>query len=230
MEQLVFDLAPPEPPSLANFLPGPNAEVVAALTRLASGQATETGLLVWGAPGAGKSHLLRATIEFASARGSAALYFAEPGTLVATDPEHLAASALIAADAIDTAGAEAQARLFTLFNALKARGGHFIAASRTSLPTIDVREDLRTRLGWGLVYEVLPLSDADKPEALVAYARRRGFAVSDDVIRYLLAHGRRDMAALLGTLAVLDRHSLATKRPITVPMLREWLQRDIRLD
>ena len=43
-----------------------------------------------------------------------------------------------------------------------------------------------------------------------------------------LAHGRRDMAALMGALAALDRHSLATKRPITVPMLRSWLQHDYR--
>jgi DnaA family protein len=230
MEQLVFDLAPPEPPSFANFLPGRNAEVVAALTRFAVGQATETGLFIWGAPGAGKSHLLRAVVEQASARGLAAHYFADPGMLVATDPEQLASSALIAADAIDAAGAEAQARLFTLFNLLKAKGGHLVAASRTSLAAIGVREDLRTRLGWGLVYEMVPLSDADKPEALSAYARRRGFAISDDVVRYLLAHGRRDMGALLGALAALDRHSLSTKRPITVPMLREWLQRDIRLE
>jgi DnaA family protein len=92
-----------------------------------------------------------------------------------------------------------------------------------------VREDLRTRLGWGLVYEVTPLADEDKPGALSGYARRRGFAVPDDVIRYLLAHARRDMPALLGALAALDRHSLALRRPITVPMLREWLQRDIGL-
>lgn len=230
MEQLVFDLAPPEPPSFANFLSGPNAEAVAALSRFAAGQANETGLLLWGAPGGGKSHLLRAAVLSASAHGLAAVYFAEPGALVATDPEHLATSALIAADAIDEAGAEAQARLFSLFNAVKARGGHLVAASRTSLAAIGLREDLRTRLGWGLVYELQLLPDADKPGALSAYARRRGFAVSDDVIRYLLAHGRRDMPALLGALGALDRHSLATKRPITVPMLREWLQRDIRLE
>jgi DnaA family protein len=94
---------------------------------------------------------------------------------------------------------------------------------------LPIREDVRTRLGWGLVYEVMPLSDSDKPAALLDYARRRGFALSDDVIRYLLAHGRRDMTALCTTLAALDRHSLATKRAITVPLLRDWLQREMSL-
>jgi DnaA-homolog protein len=230
MEQLVFDLAPPEAPSFTNFLTGPNPEVVAVLKRFAAGHANETGLFIWGAPAAGKTHLLRAAVELASAGGLGARYFAEPGELAATDPEHLASNALIAVDAVDGAGADAQARLFTLFNALSARGGHLVTASRTSLAAVALREDLRTRLGWGLAYEVQPLPDADKPEALLAYAQSRGFAVSDEVIRYLLAHGRRDMAALLGALAALDRHSMAAKRPITIPMLREWLQRNMRLE
>ena len=83
-----------------------------------------------------------------------------------------------------------------------------------------VREDLRTRLGWGLVYEIVTLDDADKPAALIGYARQRGFHLSDEVVRYLLAHGRRDMTTLLATLVALDRRSLSAKRPITVPLLR----------
>ena len=38
------------------------------------------------------------------------------------------------------------------------------------------------------------------------------------------------MGALIGVLVALDRHSLATKRPITVPMLRAWLQQDMDLE
>lgn len=229
-EQLVFELAAPEPPSFGNFLPGRNAEALAAVRALASGGATETGLVLWGPPGAGKTHVLRAAVGWAQARGAPASYVAEPGALLAQDPAYLASSAVVAVDALDEATADAQARLFTLFNGLRERGGHLLAASRIPLAALAVREDLRTRLGWGLVYELVPLADADKPEALAAYARQRGFRLADDVIGYLLAHGRRDMATLLGTLAALDRHSLATKRPITVALLRDWLQRDIGLD
>ena len=102
-------------------------------------------------------------------------------------------------------------------------------ATRSPLAALPLREDLRTRLGWGLVYELTPLADADKPMALAAFAKQRGFRLSTEVIAYLLAHGRRDMPALLATLASLDRHSLATKRAITVPMLRDWLNRDLDL-
>ena len=229
MEQLVFDLVPPEPPSFSSFLVGRNAEAVAALGRFASGEAIEKSLFLWGAAGAGKSHLLRATVTEAAAGGNTAVYVADPGALVAMDPATLAAHSLVAVDAIEAGNAEAQARLFTLFNSLREAGHRFIGAASVAPATLAVREDLRTRLGWGVVYEILPLADSDKPIALAGYARRRGFAIPEEVIRYLLAHARRDMPALLGVLTALDRHSLASRRPITVPMLREWLQREIRL-
>jgi len=229
MEQLVFELAAPEPPSFENFVVGPNAEVVAAVERFAAGEAAETGLLLWGAPAAGKTHLLQAAVRLARARGLSAILVAEPADLANADVGTLAAQAIVAVAAVDRLPPAAQAQLFTLYNAVKAGGGHLLAASRLPLAALPVREDVRTRLGWGLVYEVVPLTDAQKPAALADYARRRGFALSDDVIRYLLAHGRRDMTALCATLAALDRHSLSTKRPVTVPLLRGWLQREMSL-
>ena len=69
----------------------------------------------------------------------------------------------------------------------------------------------------------------DVVKAFFGMWNERGFRLSDDVIGYLLAHGRRDMPTLVATLAALDRHSLATQRPITVPLLRDWLQHDLRL-
>jgi DnaA family protein len=227
MEQLIFDLADVEPPSFVNFLPGRNVELLAVLDRVAAGELAEPAVLLWGAPGTGKTHLLKATASAAAMRGMATRSIADPGELTAIDPEVLATQALVTVDALDRADAEAQARLFTLFNAMRARGGRLVAASRTPPAALQVREDLRTRLGWGLVYEVAALADADKPAALLAYARQRGFGLSDDVIGYLLAHARRDMPTLLRTLSSLDRHSLATKRAITVPLVRDWMQREL---
>jgi DnaA-homolog protein len=228
-EQLVFDLAASEPPSFSNFLPGRNAEAVAAVKALAAGSVPETGVLLWGAPGAGKTHLLRAAARAAEARGAPVAYVADPGMLLAQDPGWLATQTIIAIDGIDLATSDAQAVVFRLYNALKERGGNLLAASGVSQPALPLREDLRTRLGWGLVYEITPLADTEKPAALAAYAAQRGFRLGDDVIGYLLAHGRRDMPALLAALSALDRHSLAVKRPITVPLLRDWLQREIGL-
>ena len=222
MEQLIFELAAPEPPQLANFLPGHNVELVAALTRFASAPGGETGFLLWGAAGAGKTHLLRAAVARAAETGVATRFYGEPGAVQADHAT--AAIEFVAIDCVDVADAAAAARIFTLFNTLKERGGRLVAASRMPLSTLPLREDLRTRLGWGLVYEVLALADEDKAAALVTYADHRGFRLSAEVIDYLLRHGRRDMRTLLGTLSALDRLSLAVKRPVTVPLLKDWLR------
>jgi DnaA family protein len=223
VEQLVFELAVPEPPCLANFLPGRNQELMAVLPAFIAGQHDATGMVLWGAAASGKSHLLRAAVVLAQERGLAARYVAHPAD-VAGEP--IAERGLVAIDRIDEADAAAAGSLFTLFNTLREGGGRMLAATRTPLATLEVREDLRTRLGWGLVYEVLPLADEEKSTALAACARERGLSLSGDVIDYLLRHGRRDMRSLLATLAALDRRSLATKRPITVPMIRDWLQQE----
>ncbi len=228
MEQLAFELAVPEPPSFANFLAGRNAELVEALLAFVTG-GRDTGMLIWGGPGVGKTHLAHASFALAQERGLGARMFAHPREIdeAALASVGAAAEQVIVVDGIDLADEATAARLFTLYNVIKERQVRLIATSRTPLAALPLREDLRTRLGWGLVYELLALEDAAKPAALAGYAKGRGIVLSDDVIEYLLRHGRRDMPSLLATLAALDRQSLATKRPITVPLLKGWLQREL---
>jgi DnaA family protein len=225
-EQLTFELAGMPPSTFATFVAGPNAEVVQTLARIASREAVEIGIVLWGANGAGKTHLLRAAVALASERGRVAQYIAHPDDELPVAP---APASLIAVDCIDLAGAHAQAQLFTLYNTLAAGGGQLVAASTVPPARMPLRDDLRTRLGWGLVFELVPLADADKPAALAAFANARGFRLEEDAIGYLLAHGRRDMGSLVGALIALDRRSLALQRPITIPLIREWLQRDMTL-
>ncbi|MEO8484920.1 MAG: DnaA regulatory inactivator Hda [Betaproteobacteria bacterium] len=224
MEQLVFELVAPEPPTFATFVPGRIAEAVAALERAAAGTLAEPGIVLWGASGAGKSHLLAATVAEAARHGRPVVAWSAP---TGADPAMVEERSLVTIDDIDRADGAAAARIFTLYNTVRERGGTLVAASAAPPARLALRDDVRTRLSWGLVFEIVPLADADKPVALAAYARSRGFALADDVIVYLLAHGRRDMRTLVATLAALDRRSLAQKRTVTVPLLREWLQRSI---
>ena len=87
-----------------------------------------------------------------------------------------------------------------------------------------LREDLRTRLGSGLVFQMLPLTDAQKSAALIAQARARGLALTTEMADYLLARMPRDLRALSAAIAGLDRHALASKRALTMPLLREFLR------
>ncbi len=58
MKQLALEISPPPQPTLENFVPGANAELLARLRDFRAGTFAEAVLYLWGAPGSGKSHLL----------------------------------------------------------------------------------------------------------------------------------------------------------------------------
>ena len=206
-------------PAFDNFLPGENAEVVAHLRRYVPGELSSPSLLLWGASGSGRTHLLQASVLAARAQGRSAESIG--GDAIPFDAE---AGALYALDDVDHLPTDAQGRLFTFYNACRAAGAQLLLAAALPAARLPLRDDLRTRVGAGLILEVRPLADVDKPAALAAYAREQGFDLGADVIAYLLTRGRRDMGALIANLRALDRYSMAMKRPVTVPLVRELLR------
>lgn len=221
--QLILDWTREAPPAFENFLPGSNGEVLAHLRALAAAKLAETSVLIWGAPGSGKSHLLAAALAAARAAGRPVVMIDSPDDA----PVTALPGALYAIDDIETVTPAAQGRLFTLYNACRDAGAQLLMAAHLPPAQAPLRDDLRTRVGWGLVLELRPLGDADKPAALAAYARDQGFHLTGEVIDFLLTRGRRDMGALLSTLRALDRYSLSTKRPVTIPLVKELLQPDL---
>ena len=101
-------------------------------------------------------------------------------------------------------------------------------ASAGRLPPVDlpVREDLRTRLGWGPVHAVQPLAEADTRDALRQEAGRHGIGLGDDVLDYILVRFARDLKSLMHLLHRLDDFALAEKRAITVPLLKRMLEEE----
>ena len=89
--------------------------------------------------------------------------------------------------------------------------------------TMPLREDLRTRLGWDLVYRLEQLSDEDRAQALRDRARQRGLQLSDEVLHWILTRCERDMDRLTALIDSLDQYSLARHRPITLPLLKDLL-------
>jgi DnaA family protein len=212
MRQLLLDFTQAPAPTFANFVHGRNAELAHALESAARGETAERVIYIWGEPAAGKTHLLRAFVEAAG-----------PGA------RHVPAAAFEAADAtgilaIDDVHLLPDERQVALFNAFNERAFTLLVASAPAAPRdVSLRRDLATRLATGLTYRVLGLTDAEKRAALEAHARARGFALADEVGAYLLTHARRDMGSLVAALDSLDRYSLETGRPITVPLLKAAL-------
>jgi DnaA family protein len=210
MRQLLLDFTQAPAPTFANFVHGGNAELAHALDSAVKGELAEHVIYIWGESGAGKTHLLKA---FAAARRARSV----PGEAFGAGD----AAGVVALDDVERLAEPEQVALFNGFNE-----GAFpfllVAASRAPRD-VALRRDLATRLATGLTYRALALTDEEKRSALAAHARSRGFELAEEVTSYLLTHARRDMGSLVAALDCLDRYSLETGRPITVPLIKAAL-------
>lgn len=216
MQQLLLQLALPPAPTLDNYVPGRNGAALQALRDIARGAGGERFVYLWGEPGSGRTHLLRGLAQ--AAGGGKGLY------LCGTPGGSMAADNAIAVDDVQDLSAGGQIALFDLYNRVRAAGGALVASGDAAPAQLALREDLRSRLAWGLAFQLHPLSDAEKAAALREHARGRALDLAEDVIAYLLKHARRDMASLIGILDALDRYSLEQKRPVTLPLVRDAME------
>ena len=212
MTQLLLGISPDWTPTLDNFVAGRNAELLAALRHALAQPGSARGIYLWGEAGSGKSHLLQAAVAQARAAGRSAI------CLCGAVPEAMEVAAVDDADTLD---ADAQIALFELYNRMQESTGLLLVSGNAAPAHLRARDDLRTRLGWGLVYQVQSLSDEEKAQALEQHAAARGFILPQEVTHYLLRRGRRDLPALLAVLDALDAHCLRLKRAASVPLLKE---------
>jgi DnaA family protein len=194
MKQLALGISPPPHPTLDNFVPGANAELLARLREFRAGKFPEIILYLWGEAGSGKSHLLQACA----------------GPTVVDDVENLDETSQIG--------------LFNAINEARQSGGKVLAAGNAPPAQLPLREDLKSRLAWGLVYQVKPLTDEERAVFLRGEAERRGMRVPEEVIGYLLTHARRDLPTLTAIFDELDKNSLERQRQITLPLLKDILK------
>lgn len=204
-----------------NFLPGENAPVLAHLWAQGSTWTAHAApVYLWGPDGSGKTHLLHAAAHGASQQGRHAGWFS------AATPapwSHDASDTLILIDDCDVLDANQQHAAFALFVEAADRGTPILAAGKVPPVDLALREDLRTRLGWGHVFALQPLAEPEVRAALRRESDRRGTFLSDDVMDYLLTRFARDLKHLMAQLDRLDGFSLAAKRAITVPLLKQML-------
>lgn len=201
MKQLLLDIQPPARPSFENFVAGRNAEALHSLNLALKGHELARFIYLWGEPGSGKSHL------------AAAYQYLNPQAIVVDDVQLL--------------DDDAQIKLFNTYNEIRdnVEPSKTLLVTGNAAPTkMNLRDDLATRLAWGLTYQLQPLSDEEKALALMSHADARGMRLPTEVITYCLRYLQRDLPTLIATMNALDEWSLTTKKPVTVPMLRQLLQ------
>lgn len=231
MKQLILDLRPEQSPTLENFVSGHNGELLQSLAQLAALRhepAPPPHLYLWGDTGSGRSHLLRATAKRAQTQGRPAC-FLKAEEITDSLPEN--ENALLAIDDVERLSPNAQIALFNAFNRSRANAQSLLlsgsAAPRGLAP--GLREDLRTRIGQSLIFEVRPLDDPTRAAILNSLAARRGMRLAGEVTGFLLTHARRDPPGMAAALDALDAASLEYKRPITLPLLRQLMQQGLRI-
>lgn len=226
MKQIALDIGLGNGPTLGNFMAGPNEAVLRHL-QLWVGDGSSAALrspvptYLWGASGSGKTHLLKAVREALREQG------ATVGWLDASVAEPLPFDerwAAVLLDDVQMYTAVQQHAAFNWFVHAQTGQQWVLAAGETPPADLKLREDLRTRLGWGHVYSLQVLSEAERRAVLRQAADARGIFLADEVMDYMLTRFSRDLGHLMRLLDHLDGYALQTQRAITIPLIKAMLQ------
>lgn len=206
----------------ANFSPGLNGELLALLR----GPSREP-LWLWGNPGCGKTHLLQAVCAEA---GEAAAYFPLDGS-PPLPPEALQGfenCRVLCVDDVDCAAGrlEWERALFRLYNEAAELRSRVIFASAAAPRRLPWRlDDWRSRAAACVVYHVRELDESGHAEALRLRAAQRGLQLPPETLDYLMRRMPRDLRSLFDILDELDEASLVAQRRLTIPFIRDALEK-----
>lgn len=226
MKQIALDIGLATGPTLASFFAGPNE---AALRHLEIWVGQKSGCVarspvptyLWGSSGSGKTHLLKAVQEALREQG------ASVGWLDATvqePPEFSENWAAVLMDDVHLYTAVQQHAAFNWFVNAQTHQRWVLGAGELPPADLKLREDLRTRLGWGHVFHLQVLSEPERRAVLRKAADARGIFLGDDVMDYILTRFSRDLGHLMELLDLIDGYALQTKRGITIPLIKSMME------
>ncbi|HZY20394.1 MAG TPA: DnaA regulatory inactivator Hda [Ramlibacter sp.] len=224
MKQLTLPIAMARAPTLDAFCAGPNEPALAHL-RLWTGSPTRSPVptYLWGGAASGKTHLLQA-VQASLREQGASVGWLDAG--MAEPPEFDERWAVVLMDDVHLYTAVQQHAAFNWFVNAQALQRGVLSAGLLPPADLQLREDLRTRLGWGHVFHLQVLSEPERRSVLRQAADARGVFLGDDVMDFMLSRFSRDLGSLMQLLEQLDAYALQTKRAVTIPLIRSMLENE----
>ena len=228
INQLTLGVSLKDEATFTNFYPGNNTQLVTALKNAALGQG-EKILYIYGSGGQGCTHLLQACCHEAHQNQLSSVYIPlrKIGDFSPAIFEGLESLPLVCVDDVQRiAGNPAwEEALFHAYNRIHDAGGRLIVTANVAPKLLGLTlPDVVSRLSWGMVFQLQPLSDTEKLQILIMRAERRGMTLSEEVGRFILNHCPRHMSTLFAALDALDKTSLAAQRKLTIPFVKTVLQ------
>ena len=228
MKQIALDIGLASDPSFANFFSGPNEGAVEHLRLWADNpRRSPVPTYLWGEEASGKSHLLKAVSETLRGQGASSGWM---DASMLEPPEFDESWAVIILDDCHLYTVAQQCVAFNWFvNALNAADGNprwVLAAGNAPPADLRLREDLRSRLGWGHVFALHALSEIERRAVLGREADDRGVSLSGEVMDFMLTRFSRDLGSLMQLLDRLDAYALQTQRTITIPLISSMLENE----
>ena len=224
MKQIALDIGLATGPTLASFFAGINEPALKHL-QLWTGSPTRSPVptYLWGDSASGKTHLLKAVEHSLREQGASAGWL---DASVHEPPEFNAAWSVVLMDDVHLYTAVQQHAAFNWFVNAQTHQRGVLAGGLLPPADLQLREDLRTRLGWGHVFQLQVLHEPERRAVLRKEADARGVFLGDDVMDFMLTRFSRDLGSLVGLLDQLDGYALQTKRAITIPLIKSMLENE----
>ncbi len=229
MKQIALDIGLATGPTLANYFAGPNADILSHLQLWVGGQGAAAATrwrspvptYVWGQSGSGKTHLLKGVREALREQG------ASVGWLDASmlePPEYSESWSAILLDDVHLYTLVQQHAAFNWFVNAQSAQRWVLGAGEVPPADLKLRDDLKSRLGWGHIFALKVLSEPERRSVLRQAADDRGVFLGDEVMDFMLTRFSRDLGSLMELLELLDGYALQTKRAITIPLVRQMME------
>lgn len=226
MKQIALDIGLASGPTFKSFFAGPNAAALEHLALWVGDKASAPArspvpIYLWGDEGSGKTHLLKAVEDSVRAQGATVGWL---DASAAGRPEFDERWAVLLMDDVHLYNEAQQHVAFNWFVNAQTHQRGVLAAGALPPADLKLRDDLRTRLGWGHVFGLQLLSETERRAVLRQAADERGVFLGDEVMDFMLTRFSRDLGSLMELLDLIDRYALQTKRAITIPLIKSMME------